>query len=586
MQKNNPIENYKLQLITFSILILILIKLINSVNYFAIIINTILEYTILILIYFIYKKINIKIQINKKNITFKKILNPIYYTIFIFNFFFFLLTSLYFNDLLIMKYSLLNFNIEIIKYTLENIFPLKYYILLILLTTMLFLIPKTKIISLITPNQKKTFLILPIILIITIIFYNTNYNLTTNIYTNTIHDLISSTNKETIELDLGKINETKYNSTYFDKSIKNYNNINLKQNQKILIFVMEQTSQKIFQEELEKIPKEENFFEITKNISHYYNNHYTNNQDSRTTIWTLLNSKFLPFEAYIDNWNEKYGFILEENNLVELFNHKNYNTVVAMSANSPSLILGAYNWNKNIYLKEFDKNNKEYICIHEFEFQKGCEDKIILEDIKQELKENKNNNLFFFQEFIFGHGETYMQESQKSRTRYYNDYLLELYQYMQKENLLENTTIIVLADHGEKGYFQKELHNYNLPLIIINNKFEKEIEKEITFQIDFKDILLSNIAKNYSKKNYSKNENYIIGQTQSSEIGYLNSNKQYFLGNLNEEKFQLYKYENMKINKIQELTLKLKAYQQEIEIKSLKEHFWCKYCSQNFIESN
>jgi membrane-anchored protein YejM (alkaline phosphatase superfamily) len=131
------------------------------------------------------------------------------------------------------------------------------------------------------------------------------------------------------------------------------------------------------------------------------------------------------------------------------------------------------------------------------------------------------------QEFIFGHGNDYMEKLNKSRVRYYNDYLLELYNYMQVNDLLDNTTIVVVSDHGDKGYMQKSIDSYKIPMVVVNNNLEyKEID-DLKSHVDFKDILLSYFGGfNYTSQSEGR---FLIGQTQSREVGYIDLNGDYFL---------------------------------------------------------
>jgi hypothetical protein len=298
----------------------------------------------------------------------------------------------------------------------------------------------------------------------------------------------------------------------------------------------------------------------------------------------MLNSQFIPYECYINDWNKKYGVVLENNNLVEFFNYKNYSTIFASAVYEFNLILAIYNWTEINHLRSFDKDNEDFICIQTYQTQKGCEDKILLNDIEKTLKQQKHKKIFFIQELIFGHGQEYMSRSKLSRTEYYTKYFKDFYEMLKKNNLSENSTIIVVSDHGDKGYFNKKISNYNIPMIIIDKDLEyKEINKTYN-QLDFKDLLLYYVS---NKKMPEENkEIYFIGQTGSYEFGYLNTKtNENFIGNFDEkEKYYEYNLNYQNTNNRNLIKDKIKYlidYRKFMEKESLMKDYGCKFCTQN-----
>ena len=240
------------------------------------------------------------------------------------------------------------------------------------------------------------------------------------------------------------------------------------------------------------------------------------------------------------------------------------------------MLLGAYNWSKVSILNE-NTDETGFFCLKSFEYEPGCEDNIILNKTKEIIK-SSNNGLFLFQEFIYGHGTDYEKTLKKTKTEYYNDYLFDLYSFMENENLLENTTIIFIADHGEKGYFDKDLWNYKTPLIIFNDKIGGRVVDSLETPLEFKDLLFSIIEKKEIPKT---NSTFIIGQTKSSEIGYIQNDGKYFLGKLYDKELYIKESTNLSNRGITELTLNLLKYQTNSMNKSNEKNYWCQTCIQN-----
>lgn len=552
-------------------LILIITKLLNSSQYFFILINTIIEITFFLIIYSI---------LNKKT----KIREVIYYIIQSINFILFLITSFYFNEYLILKYNFNQLNYQTFLFFLESIISYKRLLLIIISIISIIIITKliSKNINKIIPKISFKFefkYILFIFLLISGILLIIQFQNISNIYINTIYDIIEEYRYEKIIINLNTLNLDQLNYSQFNKNIKDYKSIKTS-NQNVFIFVMEQTTYNEFMNQQKKIPDNENFFKITQNHSNLFTNYYTSNQDSRTAIWTMLTSSFIPYESYINDWNKKYGNIIYEKNLVQLFNKLNYTTIAAASVLKPSLIISAYPWQQIISPKNYNLKNSSFFCLNELKYQTGCEDNLILKDVKKTISENKNKKIFFMQEFIYGHGSKYFKKINKNSIEYYNQYLLKVYNHLKEEKILNNSIIIVISDHGKKNYGNKKITEYQIPLFIYNSKLENKNISQLYSHLNFKDILLNYLSVN--NQSMPKNENnFFIGQTQSNELGYINSNnKSFLLKQKSNEKF-LVKKTNMNLSSIKENLISLLEYKQSLKIVHEKNSYYCTLCQNN-----
>lgn len=535
-----------------------------------------LEFTILLFLYsllFIGEK-----KIIERKESFRIGIYLTFYALFFMNLFIFSVNSFFFDDSLIMKYSLSNFNMGIVGFFFKSMIPIKYLLLapsIIVLLLAVSFIDLNKLAK-IEPHLKKVFIII-VILSITLFLFR--FDSISNIYANTVHERVLEDPRMKISLDKATISQTKYSSGDFDKQIMNYSEYSLPRGQRVLMFVVEQTSYNTFLEEMNEIPVERNFFEIVKPNTHIFTNHYTNNQDSMTAIWTMLNSNFIPFECYMTDWNKYYGFVLGTNNLIDLFNNQGYETHTVASVYASGLIMGIYNWTNVTYIQP-GTDSAGFFCPEDFEYEKGCEDNIILEDVKNVIDNSNPNGLFMVQEFIYGHGTSYEEQFHKTRTEYYNEYLLNLYDYMKQNNLLEDTTIVILADHGEKGYMDKSLWNYQTPLMIINSNLKYQEIDGLYSTIDFKDILLSYLQKTELKQ--ESHYVYFVGQTQGSEMGYIENNGDYFIAKSSgEDSFKIRDVNGLNDSEIEEKLKVFVKYQEGAIVKSSVKNYWCQLCDQN-----
>lgn len=560
MIKNTYLNDFKIKLLIIVFIGLFILKFFSSYDLFLSLYNTFIEISVL---YGFYVLFDLLFQFPKKN--YEMIKEIIYYLIFSFNVFIFSLSSYYFQDSIVMKYSLLYLSIGELRYFFDSILQFSF-LLGFLLAVFIIVVFSLKInLKNIVFSTKILGLIALGIFISSFLFYPS----VANIYTTSLIDIKGLLVEDRIPVQPSNSS----NISSFSYPFNSYDSYNLSE-QKVLVFVMEQTTLEQFKQQQSAIPEEENFFKRINASSHFYTNYYTTNQDSRTSIWSMFSSQFLPFESYTEQWNNQYGYILEEPNIVDLFNSHNFSTKVAASMFENSLILGAYNWSENIYLKQYpvEKN----VCIHEFDFQKGCEDNAIISDVKEEL-DPQENKIFLFQELIYGHGEKYIEQGEQSKIQYYNQYFNSIYNHLNESSQLEDTTIVIVADHGEKGYNEKTINAYNIPLIVYNQDLENREIDTLYSHLNFKDILLSYISNQTEIP--QPDDVFTIGQTQSDEIAYTN-NTDFFTGKYNKRGLNIGDT-TLSVNTTIEKVENLLYYRDYIRNKSNSDNFYCRLCEQN-----
>jgi len=561
-------------LVLFSGVFLFLLKFFFSKNYLAIISTSILEFAILVGCYMV---LSVFVKISRNKSGFAGLFYVIFYAFTAFNVFIFSINSVLFDDSLAMKYSFVNFSIGNVIFLFENIVPFKYIILFPVIAIAIGAVSFVSLGRFVMVERYFKF-IFCLLLVAGLFIFIFNFGFLSNVYASTLHELLAQETGEDVAISGSDLVNVSYEKELFDKSVVNYSDFYIPKGRKVILFVMEQTSYDSFIEEIGKIPADRNFFEKVKNNSNIFTNYYTTNQDSMTAIWTMFDSQYIPFECYSSDWAKEYGYLLEENNLIDLFNSGGYETHVVSSVFLPGMIQSAHNWTNATFLKK-GRNERGFYCLHEYEYEPGCEDRIILEDTENIVKDNKNGGLFLFQEFIYGHGEAYSERLNKTNTEYANDYLFDFYDYLEKDGLLENTTIIFIADHGEKGYYDKEVWNYKIPFIVISKDLEYKEVKGLYSHMDFKDILLSYLEG----RSLPVSQDYVffVGQTKSSEIGYVDKGGNYFLAKLRgDNNFRIRKFSGLSISQIEELLKVFIRYRLDSIERSNKKVYWCQFCEQ------
>lgn len=585
------LNDYHFKLIIVITLVLFIFKFFRTSNYTAIIYNSIFEFSVLFIFYIIFKLIT-RHKSGLINISF----SGIYYILFVINFFIFLVTNYYFMDSILVKYSFFSINVHYFSFFINSIIQPSLIMYGLTLLIFIFLVSRVNILVFLKMIKEEIFkqksknnnnfskfefnpailiYISGIILILFPLMLSSDMN---NVYATTLIDISQLPLKDYTYVSDEVSNEDLKQFSNEINEFEKYSNYSIDKD-RVLVFVMEQVSFDEFEQRMNSIPREDNFFNRVENDSNYFTNYYTQNQDSLGGLWSMLFSKFIAFESYIDNWNEEFGFILEGENLVDLFNYHNFQTTTAASQLESSLILGAFNWNKNIFLPQFPI--EDVVCIKELEYQSGCEDIAIVDDVKEEIKTQEE--IFLFQEFIFGHGKSYMTQSGMSSVEYYNMYLNLIYDFLEEENMVEDTTIVIVGDHGDKAFSSKEISNYKIPLMVVDSELNYREIDNLYSHVDFEDILMSYVDDNRDLPQ-QRDDIHIIGQTASSEFAYINSSGNYFTSDKFFKNIYTYNSYNMSGDEVKEEIRHILINQEFLRNVSSQKDFYCLYCEKNELD--
>jgi len=484
------------------------------------------------------------------------------------------LTLIFLREVIVMNYKLTDFAPYLLPFFVKNILGFNRFIIglgiLIILFGLSFYFSKKKIFSLHfkKPIRKGAIVFVfsvALLILIWMLFQSMIYNPYLNIF---------SSEEEQVGIPLGNSPNFSLDKIelYYNNNFEDYD-LNNRKYKYAFVFVIEQTSLTDFYREISPLSDKNNFFERVKENTHFFTNYYSSNQDSRTAIWEMLNSFFIPMECYIEPWQEYYGYILNTNNLVEYLVNNGISPYSVSSVGGGSLILGIYPFEKFIRMYNYEDESKGYLCSTEFSYQKTCEDLAIFASFTNHIKENKDKNLFYFQEMIFGHGELYMHISGKSRTEYFNEYFNEFYNFLEDEALIDQSLIIIVSDHGPKGGEPRNPKDFNIPLMVISEDLNYQEIDTYYSHFSFKDIFLS-----YYTNSILPDEEkfiYLVDQSGRKKRGYVNVEQGFsILGELRDNTFFVNEKNLLVINisDIQEKMQYFQRYENYVKKLSLENH--------------
>lgn len=287
---------------------------------------------------------------------------------------------------------------------------------------------------------------------------------------------------------------------------------------KIVVFVMESVTLKALEEGTSRLEPERMFAHIKKQ-SHRYTNIIASNMDSRTGMLAMLSGRFVPFEAYSDADVSRYAFLSRERSLVHRMNEYGYVTAFSAAVTEQEAVVFDLPWSERFVLTESDRDQARkqgFLCLTPYEFEHSCDDRYLLPTLVDFVASHER--AFLYHEFIYGHSQEYMDALQIDPVRYYSDYVEAFTEALKKRDLLDETLIVIVADHGirMKGY-ETERSTYILPLYFFHPQFQGRIDASLYAHFDFKDLLLAEAS--HSSPPLARDHAPFIGMTSSAIIG-------------------------------------------------------------------
>ncbi|MHC1736589.1 MAG: sulfatase-like hydrolase/transferase [Ignavibacteriaceae bacterium] len=289
----------------------------------------------------------------------------------------------------------------------------------------------------------------------------------------------------------------------------------------ILLIVFEGVTARDFEKEFIQIPN--GFYKQNRNKVTYYDNYYSTNLDSYTSLISMLTAIQVPYRAYSDE--SLYNDVNKAPSLTKDFHKRGFSTLFVSTYEYQPFVPTKTYWSKILERNNLP-NSSKYFSLGSNRMESASEDKAAIPTIIDFVKQNTKT--FILHELVYGHSPEWRAKTGKTQLQYYNEYLLQLSDELSKNGLLDSSLFVIVSDHGNRAK-SSDFENYRVPLLIRGNNTSFEINNNFLSHIDIPGIIYYYTAK--EKHPTSQPEIFFVGSSEKWVYGKANRNKDYIFIN-------------------------------------------------------
>lgn len=226
------------------------------------------------------------------------------------------------------------------------------------------------------------------------------------------------------------------------------------------------------------LQRRDGYYSRVKSQASYFANYRSTNLDSYTSLIAMTTGRQVPYRAYADP--SSYEHINLADNLTRSLRANGYHSTFLSTYAHQPFIPTRDDWNKVL-----DRNNldigPQWLTLGNTRMEEAVEDKAAIAAMVDAAA--RQGRSFTLHEMVYGHSPEWQAKTGKTPSAYADEYLSDLTQQLAVKNLLNNSLIVVVSDHGERARMA-DPENYRVPLLVIGKTIESGTNSALFSHLD------------------------------------------------------------------------------------------------------
>lgn len=193
----------------------------------------------------------------------------------------------------------------------------------------------------------------------------------------------------------------------------------------------------------------------------YFDNYYTNNLDSYTSLIAMLTSQQVPYRSYTDT--TLYEAVNESPNLARDFLQSGFRTSFVSTYDTQPFVPVRKEWTSILHRCDLPTQGG-WLTVESGRMESATEDRAAIPTILSMAKSNPKT--FILQELAWGHTTAWRAKTGLTTLAYYDKYFNELLDRLVADGMWPQSLIVIVSDHGNR-FGASKVSNYRVPLMIV-----------------------------------------------------------------------------------------------------------------------
>ena len=272
----------------------------------------------------------------------------------------------------------------------------------------------------------------------------------------------------------------------------------------VLLIVMEGVTSINFEKEV--LNRKSEFYEKVKEKAAYYNQYYTTNLDSYTSLISMLTSVQVPYRAYADE--SLYAAVDNAHSLTENLHNRGYSTFFVSTFEHMPFVPARSHWDRIIDRGDLPTLDG-WVSLGISRMEAATEDRAALSTMMEFMTTSEKS--FLLHELAYGHSPEWRAKTGITQLEYYDSYLTDLLDRLAAANLQSETLIVVVSDHGERSK-ASGAGNYRVPLLVTGPGVCPCVDDTFYSHIDLDGVVAHYLSDNALPS--SRERIFVVGSTE------------------------------------------------------------------------
>jgi len=255
---------------------------------------------------------------------------------------------------------------------------------------------------------------------------------------------------------------------------------------RLFLIVMETVNTDTFEAEFMALPG--GFYAEHRDHALFFDNYYTTNLDSYTSLIAMLTGQQVPFRAYEDP--DQFAPVNTAPSLITALAARGWASLFICTADYLPDIAAEPGFDRILDGRDFpDRQGWSEMGLNNVEA--SVEDRIAIPAMIDFAATHPQSVMM--QELVVGHSPQYEALTGLGQMAYYDAYLTRLYDRLQARGLAAGSLIVLVADHGARTD-ATNAQNYHVPLMLIGDGVTAGVEHAMYSHLDQQALIATQMA--------------------------------------------------------------------------------------------